>query len=151
MLAARSRWTLAGPRRTNRRFTTDVRFEVSACHGMLTGGVGCGGNGVVMMGTIQNCERRNNGYLNYWCTIDRFINVKKQNNFGFQHSIWAYSVPFTNIKTYAKNQSDQIMFSDLSTISKFWKSSFICLFVRKFWKMLSNFGKMLNIIIILTN
>jgi hypothetical protein len=35
--------------------------------------------------------------------LDRFINVKKKNNFGFQHSIWAYFVPFIDIKTYAKN------------------------------------------------
>ena len=35
--------------------------------------------------------------------VDRFINVKKKNNFGFQHSIWAYFVPFIDIKTYAKN------------------------------------------------
>ena len=63
----------------------------------------------------------------FW-TVDRFINVKKKNYFGFQHSIWAYFVPFIDIKTYAKNHWDQIMFSDLSTISKFWKSSFLYLF-----------------------
>ena len=51
--------------------------------------------------------------------LDRLINVKEKNNFGFQHSIGVYFVPFIDIKTYAKNQSDQIMFSDLSTISKF--------------------------------
>ena len=51
--------------------------------------------------------------------VDRSIIVKEKNNFGFQHSIEVYFVPFICIRTYAKNQSDQIMFSDLSTISKF--------------------------------
>ena len=68
--------------------------------------------------------------------LDRSINVKEKNNFGFQHSIGVYFVPFISIKTYAKNQSDQIMFSDLSTISKFWKSSFMYLFFQKIKKIL---------------
>ena len=55
----------------------------------------------------------------YVYILDRFINVKEKNNFGFQHSIGVYFVPFIDIKTCAKNQSDQIMFSDLSTVSKF--------------------------------
>ena len=74
--------------------------------------------------------------------VDRFINVKEKNYFGFQHSIGVYFVPFIDIKTYATNQSDQIMFSDLSTISKFWKSWFLYLFFRKSKKkILSKFEK----------
>ena len=73
--------------------------------------------------------------------LDRFNNVKKKNNFGFQHSIGVYFVPFIDIKTYAKNQSDQIRFSDLSTISKFWKSWFLYLFFRKSKKITIKFWK----------
>ena len=44
----------------------------------------------------------NNIYVKVY-KLDRFIIVKKKNNFGFQRSIRAYFVPFIDIKTYAKN------------------------------------------------
>ena len=47
----------------------------------------------------NNCENLN-VYLGY--TLDRSIGVKEKNNFGFQHSIGVYFVPFIDIKTYAK-------------------------------------------------